>query len=104
MFELGRFQDYKTVELQRAMSLSHRLLLSEGSLCEAEGQTVRRLLEGCRGLQEAGWADVSCENWFSSLLIPTVHSRRCLSSLSVLEKFCSQAKKDGWEGKLEEQC
>lgn len=52
--------------------------------------TVRRLLEGCKGLQEAGWADVSCENWFSSLVTPTVHRRRCRSSRSVREKFCRE--------------
>lgn len=56
--------------------------------------TVRRLLEGCKGLQEAGWADVSCENWFSSLVTPTVHRRRCRSSRSVREKFCRG--KEGW--------
>lgn len=52
--------------------------------------TVRRLLEGCKGLQEAGWADVSCENWLSSLVTPTVHRRRCRSSRSVREKFCRE--------------
>lgn len=78
------------------------LLLTVGSLWEAEGQTVRRLLEGCRGLQEAGWADASCEYWFSSLLIPTVHSRRCLSSLSVREKFWRQAKKDACFGQSQQ--
>lgn len=55
--------------------------------------TVRRLLEGCKGLQEAGWADVSCENWLSSLVTPTVHRRRCRSSRSVREKFCRGEKR-----------
>lgn len=50
----------------------------------------RRLLEGWSGLQEAVWPVAFWEYWFSSLLTPTVHSRRCLSSLSVREKFCNR--------------
>lgn len=72
-------------KLQWEAELNCRLML-ESSCSDSQ----RRLLEGWSGLHEAVWGVAFWEYWFSSLLTPTVHSRRCLSSLSVREKFCNR--------------